>query len=105
MTEQLAQLPDAATIQAAKGYLDPLLQLGAVGVMCLVCIVGMFFLARSLIGCMNTSRDSAAANAAVIANNTAKADALAKELDGLKDEFRSLREQLMWGRQNAPPHP
>lgn len=104
MTEQLAQVPDAATLQAAKGYVDPLLQLGAVGVICLVLILAAFFLARALIACMNTSRESAAANATVIANNTAKAEAAARELDALKDEFRSLKEQIMW-RQNAAPHP
>lgn len=98
--DQLAQLPDAVVTKGA----DQLFNYGVLGVVCVVLLAGVFFLARSLINCMAASRETAAANATVIANNSAKADALARELDGLKDEFRSLKEQIMW-RQNAAPHP
>lgn len=95
-----AQVPETVVTKGA----DALFNYGVLGIVCVALFAGVFFLARALINCMAASRESAAANATVIANNSAKADSLAKELDGLKDEFRSLKEQLMW-RQNAPPHP
>lgn len=94
-----AQVPETVVTKGA----DTLFNYGVLGVVCVVLFASLFFMARALINCMNTSRESATGNATVIANNTAKADALAKELDSLKDEFRSLKEQIMW-RHNAPPH-
>ena len=94
------QIPETVVTKGA----DALLNYGVLGVVCLILLAGMFLVARSLVNCMTASRESAAAHATVIANNSAKADALAKELDGVKDELRSLKEHLMWRQNNAAPH-
>ena len=87
----MGQVPDAGTINAAKGYVDPILQLGAVGAMLIIMIVIAYFLLKSLLACLNASIERQHGLTKVVIEQQEAGEKVADAMEGQTRELAALR--------------